>query len=819
MTRNRATVIIPAMTGQLHHRLAASWLLLVFALTACNFQPGQPEPLVVMATPSLPQATATSLPPPTPTPAPTLVPDVALRTAQQHLVNGHYENAVATFQVVLVQPPGQVPVEVRAAAAYGLGEAALREGLFQEAASALTNFLAQYPADSRIPWAFFLRGDAFAGIGQWAAAILDYEQYLSLRSGVIDSYVYERIADAYLVQNLTTEALSYYEQAINAGRGLVPLLALRERIAQVYLNIGQPQAAVAQYSAILEVAQNAGYRAEIMWLSAQAALSAGNPDAYEQLTRLMSAYPETDYAYQALQVLLEAGVSVEPPLQGQISYAAEDYEGAIAAFHAYTGELALSDIPVNVHLTLGRAYRAVGNTAAALTSFQTIVELFPTDPAFGEALLERGRTVFLSGDSPGAIERYQFLADTYPSLPQAPEALWRVGYLYDTLGQSSESLATFERLGMIYPGNEWANDGLLRAAMAAVNRNDLTTAERVLAALGTTGSGADAAAAYLWLGKLAQQNGRAAQAESAYRAAAAADPGGYFSIRAEDLLQGQDIFQPPATYRFEFDDQTELTQAENWLRTTFGIAQEGVLWPLSSALEVDPRVVAGRELWALLAVYEAGDEFSALLDEFEHDPLASYQLAIWLRSIGAYSYSITGAANVIKQANMTTLQVPAYLARMRYPAYYLDLVIPAMQARGLDPLLLLALIRQESLFDRYATAAAGEKGLTQVIPSTGDYIASRLEWPDYHHAVLFRPYASIAFGAYYLWEQISRFDFNTVVGLAAYNAGPGNASTWLATSGSDPDFFVEAIGFESTQLYVRRIYEHYHTYRRLYGAG
>jgi len=84
---------------------------------------------------------------------------------------------------------------------------------------------------------------------------------------------------------------------------------------------------------------------------------------------------------------------------------------------------------------------------------------------------------------------------------------------------------------------------------------------------------------------------------------------------------------------------------------------------------------------------------------------------------------------------------------------------------------------------------------------------------------LFRPYASIAFGAYYLWEQLNGFEFNTVVGLAAYNAGPGNAASWLATSGSDPDFFVEAIGFPSTRLYVQRIYEHYHTYRQLYGAG
>ncbi len=807
------------MTRQAALRLVGSWWLVVGMLAGCSSALTPPEPTPVAATPA-PPPVPTPLPSPTPAPTPTVVPDVALRTAQRHLTNGQYENAVATFQMVLSQPLESVPPDVRAAAAYGLGEAALRDGLFAEAVTALTNFLAQFPSDSRAPWAYFLRGDALLGLGQWSAAIQDFTQYLALRPGVIDSYVWERLGDAYFAQGMVAEALDCYRQAIEAGRGLVPLLALREKVAQAALNTGQPIAALAQYDAILSVARNAGYRAEIMFLAAQALLAAGQPAAaYDRYRQLMAAYPETGYAYQALQALISDGQPVDAQLRGRVSYAAEDYSDAIAAFHAYTGELALAEIPVDVHLLVGRAYRAVGNTAAAWTSFQTVVDRFPTDPAFGEAKLEQGRTLFLAGDTPGAIAHYLDFANTYPRLPQASEALWRAGYLYGTLGQSVESLATFERLGREYPGDEWAMDGLLRAAMAAVNRNDMATAERLLAALGATGSGEKAAAAYLWLGKLGQRNGHAAQAESAFRSAAAADPGGYFSIRAEDLLAGRGIFQPPTSYRFEFDNQLELGQAEDWLRATFGITQTGVLWPLPPALQTDPRVVAGHELWALLAVEEAGEEFSSLLDEFKDDPLASYQLAIWLRGIGAYSYSVVGAANVIKRAGIATLQAPPYLARMRYPVFYSDLVIPEAQARGIDPLVLFALIRQESLFDRYATAAAGEKGLTQVIPSTADYIAGRLNWPDYQPSDLFRPYVSVAFGAYYLWEQLNRFDWNVVVGLAAYNAGPGNAATWLEASGSDPDLFVEAITIEGARLYVQRIYEHYHIYRQLYGIG
>ena len=118
--------------------------------------------------------------------------------------------------------------------------------------------------------------------------------------------------------------------------------------------------------------------------------------------------------------------------------------------------------------------------------------------------------------------------------------------------------------------------------------------------------------------------------------------------------------------------------------------------------------------------------------------MRSYRLAIQLRELGAYRESIIAAADVIIASGQGTLEVPAYIARLRFPAYYLDVIKPAADLRAIDPLLMLSLIRQESLFNTHATAGAGEKGLMQVIPSTAKYIAEKLAWQDYQHAVLFR---------------------------------------------------------------------------------
>jgi soluble lytic murein transglycosylase len=802
--------------------LLAGWrfkyllLYLLILLASCNLAE-QPNVIYVTATPEAERATPASSPTPTVPPTPTTPPEVNLQIADRYLVNGYFEDAINTYRTVLEQ--GASP-ELTAEAALGLGRAALREGYFTDAVDALTTFINQYPQDSRVAQVHFLRGDAYLGLSRWADAIADFKQYLALRPGLIDSYANERIGDAQLALDQFDEALLSYNQAVDATRSTVPLLALREKVAQLHISAGQPTEAVAQYDAILAVAQNAPYRASIEFAAAQVLLDSG--DSETGLARMQGVFDEyvgTTAAYQAMNVLLANDVELDDYARGQVSYLYGDYEGAIEALNAYSTQRILSEIPPELHLMLGRAYREIGNPTAALTAFETVIDQYPQSPAFGEALLEQGRTKFLSGDIPGAIEQYLYIADNFDYLPEAAEALWRAGYLYGTNDQPELSRTIFERLSEFYPDTEQAKDGLFLAASAAYNAGDLADTERLFARLATTTTGDDQAAAYLWVGRLAQQRGDAQTSSSALALAIQASPDSYFSARAHDMSSGEQPFATPVNYKFEFDDAIQLQEAEDWLRQIFNITQEGALWPLSAALEADPRLIRGRELWAVAAYEEAEVEFDDVLASTQSDALASYQLGIFFRGIAAYSSSIQAAANVIRTANVGTLDAPPYIARMRYPVYYLDVIQAVAQQRGINPLLMFSLIRHESLFDTYATAAAGEKGLTQVIPSTGEYIAGELQWPDYQHSDLFRPYAGIAFGAFYLWEQLDLFDNNVIAALAGYNAGPGRAAGWLELSGGDPDLFMTTITIDSTRLYVQRIYGYYNIYRALYSTS
>jgi soluble lytic murein transglycosylase len=105
----------------------------------------------------------------------------------------------------------------------------------------------------------------------------------------------------------------------------------------------------------------------------------------------------------------------------------------------------------------------------------------------------------------------------------------------------------------------------------------------------------------------------------------------------------------------------------------------------------------------------------------------------------------------------------------------------------------------------------------QIIPDTGQQIANELNWPpSFDSEDLYRPIVSVRFGSYYLSKTRDQLNGNIYAGLAAYNAGPGNAIAWEDLAGNDPDLLLEAIRFQETRDYIRLIYEIYSTYRSLY---
>jgi soluble lytic murein transglycosylase len=149
------------------------------------------------------------------------------------------------------------------------------------------------------------------------------------------------------------------------------------------------------------------------------------------------------------------------------------------------------------------------------------------------------------------------------------------------------------------------------------------------------------------------------------------------------------------------------------------------------------------------------------------------------------------------------------------PRAYAPEVERAAKKFGVDPNLLFAVMRVESVYYREIVSFAGAVGLMQIMPHTGMRIARALGNTDFNPRELLEPSTNIEFAAWYLGSLISRFDGRIPLAVAAYNGGPHNVRLWMKAHPKDMplDAFLERIPFRETHKYVRRVLSHYAAYR------
>ena len=122
--------------------------------------------------------------------------------------------------------------------------------------------------------------------------------------------------------------------------------------------------------------------------------------------------------------------------------------------------------------------------------------------------------------------------------------------------------------------------------------------------------------------------------------------------------------------------------------------------------------------------------------------------------------------------------------------------------------LALALIRQESSFNKLAVSGVGAAGLCQIMPATGRDLGLKI--PRYSNSKKpkvdpkvderFEPYKCMDAGFKYLRQLLNRYDGNVPLALSAYNAGMGRTKSRVAR-------------IYETTAYVSDIMTHYWRYQ------
>jgi len=420
---------------------------------------------------------------------------------------------------------------------------------------------------------------------------------------------------------------------------------------------------------------------------------------------------------------------------------------------------------------LVEAYIQHDNKVAMDLILEQLRTLYPHSPAYAAALDAAGNHIVRQGDWQSAARYYQSLGELFPETPLGQEANWRVAWSYYLQKDFAKARQAFVEHAIRYP-----------------------TSPHV-------------AANFYWLGRLAENDGAISEARSFYDLVQARWAQSYYSFAASKRLAA--LPRPPgATDKVELqtrslaDDLAQKVPPPSPPADSCPPAQPlPVLRSFSILESLGLDELAMQNLKAIVLERPASTALFIAKSRFEADK-------------EEYNPSVIDAGRAVPLfADYKFSDLPRETWTLLYPTVYFTLVEDEARKRGLDPYLVMGLIRQESAFDPHALSTASARGLMQLLRGTARIqksgrgaTAQRLYDPAY----------SVTVGSEYLQHLLELNQGVPEQAMAAYHAGEERVSSWMSQhTFSDPAEFLESIPIPATRAYVEKVVRDSAIYRRL----
>ena len=192
--------------------------------------------------------------------------------------------------------------------------------------------------------------------------------------------------------------------------------------------------------------------------------------------------------------------------------------------------------------------------------------------------------------------------------------------------------------------------------------------------------------------------------------------------------------------------------------------------------------------------------------------------AVALGILGEHGRAIAAMRSMDTEYRDTNRGIlPDSLLGWYFPAPYMELVNAVTDTMTLDASYVEGIMREESYFNRFVISSAGAAGLIQLMPGTAGDVARWNGLPRLSPGEFFQPENSVLYGSLYINSQARRYDHPALF-LAAYNAGPGNASRWIDMHGfqnDDQELYIEQITYRETRMYAKKVQRSAWIYERI----
>lgn len=447
-------------------------------------------------------------------------------------------------------------------------------------------------------------------------------------------------------------------------------------------------------------------------------------------------------------------------------------------------------------LTVYRAARGKqlgGKQADAIATYQRLATQFPSAPEAAEGLIKLSRIV----SEEEALKYLDQVVNRFPD--RAGEALLERADLLDQLQSASSASQVRASILKQYSASDAAANIRMKQALANAKAQNFQGAMDWGQQLVQNNPESELAPeAGFWVGKWALKLGQQDVAKQAFEQVIGRYPESYYAWRSAVML-GWDV--------------GDFTTVRTLTPQIVPPAQRSALPTGSETLQELYRLGQDQDAWALWQVEFTNRQSPTVAEQFT-DGLMRLGVADHLDGIYMVS-SLAYRDLPEEQADYQTLKQQDAYWHALYPFPFSDLIETWATQRQLNPLLVIALIRQESRFEPKIRSAVGATGLMQVMPDTAEWIQFRTDDPTPYN--LENPEDNIKLGTWYLDYTHREYDNHSLYAVASYNAGPGNIAEWIDRGGfTDADDFVEQIPFAETKGYVYAVFGGYWNYLRLY---
>jgi soluble lytic murein transglycosylase len=511
---------------------------------------------------------------------------------------------------------------------------------------------------------------------------------------------------------------------------------------------------------------------------AKAPLSSSARGAYEMLTVLRSEQP-------SLRPSDAAGLMAEARLLGREGRGAEQVAMLRELLTKYPGSPSEGEAELAYGRGLGRTEsKAAGGDwfarrAAAATGTRKA------------KLLYEGATLRWNDDrNDEARAMFEEMLALKTGIGDEQQALYALARISDAQGRRSDAIAYFGKAAALARGAVRA-DSEWRRGWVSYKAKDFETSRKSfaqMAAAAPRGSDTDGRPeALYWEGRSIERLGDKEEAFKRYAVVLDEFPQGYYAAAAERRL-GRKRTAPIEVRTLEAPASLPAA-ASLAIRRAKTLREAGLL------------TLAARDLAARLKSFDAATRRAVL-------PA--------LPSSGAYDAAFRIAIEMSDNGQLTKEEARTYF----YPRAHADIVEREAKKAGIDPVLVYALMRQESAFSATAVSSAKALGLMQLLEKTAKRVAASSGLPEPEAEDLFDPATNIRLGVRYLAELSRLFDGNTALMAAAYNAGETAAEKWRGLARSyDEDEMIEQISYRETRAYVKAILRNMRNYRSIYSQG